>query len=344
MCRLAVWLACAAVLACGDFPAETSADCAEHLVLTDHSFADRLADIQRTCDVFPWIEVMRLGPAPADAEAPAPPVPYTFTGAAFKRSYSLLIREFGLLAYSRGIDPGLASGVVTDLPVDIQVEVESVRQSSHPILSRASLGDLDRGWHGFRDGLYVPRETQVSFDITTRGRVYSQGWVYLAARGYRLYPKGTISPVQHSEEEHRQMGMKLVPYSYTQSVALEGTETGRASLLISDDFLAFGVRTSAPGIGTYPSDAPMGPGDTGGVGQAIMLRLAMDRLLMSGPTARMLAAGPTRFNAWDWDHPVTIAANTTMDIEASLDHGYSTNGELVEVQVVVHGYKLERVR
>lgn len=346
--------------ACGGLPAmpgdvESDAvqadDCEWDSMATNHElFVERLAEIQRTCDVYPWIETLRLGPAPEDPEAPAPPVPFTFGAASWKRSYGMLVREFGVFALGTAghIVSGDThpSGYVSDLPVDILYEIDNERQSSMPVLSRSMLGDLDRGWHGVPEGLYLRKQSQINFEITTRGRVYGEGYVYLVARGYRLYPKGIVSPVQLTKDEHRHFGRRLRPFNFAMRLQLGvagSNDKATAKLLITDDFLATGVRSSSTGMGT---DAVLEPDGVGNLGHAIEMRIKTDREMMSGPSARMLVAGPSKSNEWTWDLPVTLEAGTEIEVEVQLadiaDWGF--NGATVEVEVIFPGYKIERVR
>lgn len=304
------------------------------------TYQERLAEVMKTCDVYPWIEVLKLGPVPNGQAAG-----YTLPAASWKKPYSMLIREFALVAYKCDIID------LRSLLVDFAYELKLQQQSSIRALSGAMLGDALNGWHGFREGLYLPKDEAISFNITTRDENGANGgMVYLVARGYRLYPKGTISPVQLSRDEHAAAGMRLVPFTYaTQIVLSDPAETYSAEVQFDDDFLIDGVRTSASGHG---ADTLLDLAASNRYAAIVDVKLDSDRTIMPVAANRFVVAGPSRNNEWLFDLPITVGSGTRFNVEANVaqdDLGINLAAQVtaanpIRLEVVFHGHKLVRVQ
>jgi hypothetical protein len=307
-------------------------------------FAARLAELKKTFDVFPWLEVLKLGPAPDSGIATGG---YSFLGANWKRPYSMLLREFRVLPFS--IDDqvaALATVTVYDLPVDFLYEFGSAKQSSQPALVHAIVGSSEKGWHGFGDGLYIAKDRAISFDITTRGPVNNKGYVYLVGAGYRLYPKGTISPVQHTVEEYVHQGFRLTPFSYVKRIDIAATETVYpATMTFPEHFLLEGVRTSVRGFG---DDDVQTPGLPAHIAANIEIKIDADRTMMTDPANRFVVAGHHKQNDWEFEEPITINGGTDWVLSVQIPRvagvGQYAVAPSIAVEFVFHGHKIEKVK
>jgi hypothetical protein len=225
----------------------------------------------------------------------------------------------------------------------------TIYQSSVAATTDRLLGRFDDKWVEQGAGVELPASRQLSGTWTQAalqpaigGFAASAALLYWGLRGYRLWPKGTLSPPQRTRSEWLAAGKRFEPYQYAVSLSIDTTQNLTAAstqITFDHDFLCRRIRVGNQGALAYKT------------AQALAGTWGMTRFKI-GPNGNSVALssdyapwqmfeGSSLLTQWEFPIPITIPKDAIWDIQTIVDVVSGTDPNTpVTFEVIFDGEKM----
>lgn len=327
------------------------------VIYTD--YRGRLETLRKQYDLLPWIEVAQSSLA-AQA-APGAIAPFNV-----QEAYALCWNEMPFVGWDSGTFTPGGDPIIGDLSTSAGLYnwwtgqgVSQVNQAQNLVLTDDLLGSYADEWVKLQAGARtdVDEPWQSTFQLGGfAGALNGSGTLYTGLRGYRLWDKGTVTPVQHTRRELLEMGKKLQAYTYSKVVTVvfqDGAPQLASQELVfsppqnvKSDFLLHAIRirpqsnpfnsTGAIEAGAIPlmplvlvGLIPQGAPATGLQSAVFPWRMALG-VELTNPTGGAAVAVPRLLTQWRLPIPLTIKANSRWNLNAipAVSYPSGTGGRL----------------
>lgn len=290
----------------------------------DAKFLERLVELRKQYDLYPWAEVM-FATVPAATAEGAVPTP----ALGMQLTEDFLVSEFTGKGFGNGAHN---ANVSFDVLIRKRIGPNPVGQAKRSFNARAIFGTESGGWHRLGAGMLLLAGTEVLFDVTTKNAISGAGVTgrfWIIARGYKLRPKGSVTPPQRTIEE---LSGQYILDPYTEGARIAVPNSLTAGGYVKHKFLESFAITH---ISLHPT--PLG----GGVGYLDQVKISPEIKMMSDFANVLPLAGDssTLDTAWDFPLPITVKAGSEWELEAKAEA--VAPGGVYDFDFVFHGYRLK---
>lgn len=295
------------------------------------SFRDRVLQYRKVYDLKPWLEPFDVAFANGEVANTEHDATVDF------RSYSMLAKE--LIGVGGSRTPGLANDSLASF--DISHEF-GAQPSTVPQFIRDStlLGTAFWDWNQYPSGIYFPSGTQQRVRVRATDAIpaaVSDTVFFGVWRGYRIWPKGQISPPQKTYEEYAAEGYEFEPYpmKLTLAVATDGTETP-GEILFPEDYVLDGINIR-PNVLVQFADQQWGQAQP-----FVQVKIEPnDGMLMRDYASMPLVGYHLRRTCWNFhEQPLTVHAQTRWSVKTRVKVPGPFHTAVGPIDVVLHGAKL----
>lgn len=299
------------------------------------SFERKLAEVRQRWDVVPWVVVLSQD---IDGNAPAgEPIALTH-----KEPYAFLVQEITYAGYHEATAPGpLLALSPFRFDLEWKTGAGDARQKQlipQAFGTRGLLGDPATSWHGAGAGLFLEEDHELVFNGSTLEACDDGGGrVDIVLRGYRLYPAGSVAPIQRTwlELERANAELQDHPVGVRVEVPASVAESARTEYRFKEDFVATrlaittadnGGDETSGGYGAYAS------------GLEVFIEAGDARPLMNDFVNRLALVGSSPRTVWHWPVPITVKKNTRWFFKA---RHRKAPAVVSNVDFILHGYDLK---
>lgn len=308
----------------------------------DLTFNARLLELRKTHDVYPWFEPYKM------IQSDAAPAVKERLKKTHKKPYAVLARELvGVGSHFVPATPASSTRANFDFFLEWGQGSQVVEGATTPIFDDMAIGRADQDWYPYRNGLMLPADFPVTLvaDQYGGGTALVEPSTYFLFRGYRLWPKGTISPVQHTYPELAAKGYSLDPFKYQielDPLAYPGVEQ-TDTLTFDDEFAIDGISLYFAYDDLFTASGATNPSRTWGwISQNVLLRIDTQGMpLFSDWVSAPLVGTTWRRTSTTFTVPITVPKDTVWTIRMKTDYANAAlGGGGALVKMVLHGNKL----
>jgi hypothetical protein len=298
------------------------------------SFVDLVLERRKVGDPMPWIEPVERQFSNGDPAGTVRDVPASFN------QFTMLAESLVGVGGRRHNTPDSAFNF--DVMHEFGPSATSVPEF---IRDRMAFGTGYADWNEYPGGLVLPMGLQQLVKFRAVDAVPAAPddvFGFAAWRGYRMWPKGAIRPVQRTYQELAREHFRLEPYSRAVSLTVKTDTTEAAgTLAFTEDYVVDGVSVF------YPDAAGAEFSHWGVSAPFVQLKIEPNATpLMDKWVSLPLVGWNLRRTSWNFRAvPLTVDSNTVWTIKAKtrvagpfLDGGGGAT--LGPIQVVVYGAKL----
>lgn len=289
------------------------------------TFREKLEDLRKSFDLYPWVEFVEKDVA-AGAAAGQVVKP------TIQKPYAMLVDDItaeGNQHWNDGADHFASVDFDVKWSVQVGDSPNDDDRLVQPFDVSTAIGTAADGWHHAGNGLFLEKNQRMDFEVTTGDAIGAGGLggrFGFALRAMRLYPAGSIQPVQKTLPELRKDGAKLERYGMGTRLDLGVSTAEVTSEFIFDrNFVATRmlVRWMAP------ADAPAG---------FVKIRIDADRSFMGDYASSFLVTTEKPLSSWQPPIPFTIPKNTRWVFRAVQD---VAPANATKVDILFRGYELK---
>jgi len=301
------------------------------------TFLGLVLEYRKIGDPVPWLEPLERAFLASDPAGTVRDATYT------ANQFTLLAKELvgvGSEHHETLMPQGFGANFAFDVMHEFGAAPTSVPEF---IRDRMLFGTGYSDWNAYPEGLILPQGIQQLLKFRAHDSpafiegLNVQVWAFAAWRGYRIWPLGTVQPVQKTYDELARERYRLEPYprNVTIPVNTDGTDTN-AQLSFTEDYVIDGLSIH------YPAADGLEQAHWGIDAPFIQFKIEPNATpIMDKYVSLPLVGYNLRRTSWQFDIPLTVNVNTVWNFKVKTRFPAPLWADtLGPIDVVIYGSKL----